>query len=136
MKLIAQTKQQRYNTLDALHVMWPSVPPENVYPGLEDWRKFEGVTPPDCGTVCCFGGWCAWWPPFNKQGVQADPDGCCYPTTQDNGNALKASTLLFGNPFMFEPVGCHFADVYFAGTDHELVTHRLQWLLENSEVQP
>ena len=127
--MIQVTQQQRDNALDALNNMWPSVPPENVYPGLNAWVRDAGQ--PNCGTVACFGGWCAWWPAFRDQGVVASASSGA-PTIL--GRHFGVASDLFGNYDLFHPRGEHEADMGFEGNDHELVTHRLKWLIENSEV--
>jgi len=135
MTKIQVTAQQRANALDALNVMWPSVPPENVYPDLLDWRKAGHGTVPDCGTVACFGGWCEWWPPFREQMKLEPTHGCA---------GWHQATSLFG-PSHERAIDClfsirhygngHPADQTFpGGTDHELVTNRLNWLIQNTEV--
>lgn len=134
MSKIIQTPQQRANTLEALNVMWPSVPPKNVYRQLADFREGNRRTAPDCGTVACFGGWCAWWPSFVDQGIKVGCGG--KPVIAGFDWAADASKHLFSYPQMFAGRDGHPADKRFTGTDHELVTHRLQWLLDNSEVQP
>lgn len=132
--MIKVTAQQRKNALKARDVMWPSVPAENVTTRLRFWREDEPTSrlKPTCGTHACFGGWCAWWPAFRKQGIRANVAGA--PIHRDN-HLHSASEILFGHPNMFSrreygPGNEH----SFTGTDHELVTHRLNWLIENSEV--
>jgi hypothetical protein len=133
--MIFQTEQQRKNTLEALNVMWPSVPPENVYPALGDWREGNSKKRrPNCRTIACFGGWCAWWPHFKSQGIGPDEDGA--PKTRAGGSEMEASQLLFGWEHAFRWSGGAEPDRNFRGTDHELVTHRLKWLLANSKVLP
>lgn len=140
-EMIKQTKQQRANTIDALENMWPSVPPENVSPGLLRWRADSygtRFTPGkvNCGTVACFGGWCTHWPAFTAQGVlPRDVDG------SPMFDAVRADRYLFGDDWIFYPRNDHPADPGYYEleldtriTDHELVTRRLKWLLENSEV--
>ena len=123
MKKIIQTPQQRANTLEALNVMWPGVDPAEVAPDLGRWR---------CGTTACFGGWCAVWPAFKDQGMSAGVDG----TPMLNGEYdICADGVLFGDASIWCSRGQHDADINFEHTDHEAVTHRLQWLLDNSEVQ-
>ena len=146
--MIEQTPRQRANTLEALNVMWPSVPPENVAERLAFYRDRQALgrrdSPPDCGTVACFGGWCAWWPTFRAQGVFAGDTGS--PQTKqsirtDRG-AFVVSEFLFGYSEMFTAAGFHPADpkrnwkgVMPRGvSDHEIVTRRLKWVLENSRV--
>lgn len=132
MKKIIQTPQQRANTLEAINVMWPSVPPENVARRLGGWKVGSNGEPPSCGTIACFGGWCAWWPPFVDQGVSADSWG-----RPRFGETVEypVARVLFGAQFLFRWRGGCVIDEGFTGTDHELVTHRLQWLLDNSEVR-
>jgi hypothetical protein len=133
MKMFIQTPQQRANTLEALNVMWPSVPAGNVEHALREWRskdEYSGA-PPTCGTTACFGGWVEWWPPFREQiGLSAKSGVMGW----EDGQSLfhKSGSSSYD---MFAPRNCHAADYGFEGTDHELVTHRLQWLLDNSEVQ-
>jgi hypothetical protein len=124
------TQQQRINLLEALNVMWPSVPQENVSYNLAAWRKDKGdhagtartlKIPPTCGTVACFGGWCAWWPAFREQGVSADSDGVPNVSSEE----------LFGAPDLFTPHGNHPADIGFDGSDHELVSNRLRYVLRH-----
>lgn len=129
---IKQTPQQRANTLDALNNLWPSVPPENVIRNLNAWRKDCTGQPPDCGTVACFGGWCAWWPAFRAQGVIAGGGGG--PLLTDRSPSFYVSDHLFGAGLLFTRRGGMECDDPF-DTDHECVTRRLQWLLENSEVE-
>lgn len=130
--MIRVTKQQRANAIEARDVMWPSVPPENVMPELGSWRR-GGRGKPTCGTVACFGGWCAWWPPFREQGIGCNWAGA--PTTQ-NPHVMAADEQLFGEREMFSIRGYCPADATASKscTDHELVTHRLNWLIANSEV--
>ena len=130
MHKIQVTAQQRANALEARDVMWPSVPPENVDPKLHTWRcQGKSHTPPDCGTVACFGGWAEWWPEFRlRAGIS--------PSRGDMGWGQVSE--LFG-PYdearnLLDERGGHPADWGFDGTDHELVTNRLNWLIANSEV--
>jgi len=137
MTKIKQTTRQRANTIEALEVMWPSVPPENVCEGLKWWRKGKPTRrPPTCETVACFGGWCAWWPAFKAQGVQANEFGApCITNARDVCYQASAVFIkLFGDYDICAPVGNFECEMDFKGTDHELVTHRLKRLLENSEV--
>ena len=134
MNKIQVTAQQRANALDARDNMWPSVPEANVMPELASWRRGSdrGVKP-NCGTVACFGGWCAWWPAFRAQGVQVD--SCTGQPYAIGGPTGSVSLDLFGHYGMFYVSGANAdTDYGFQGTDHELVTHRLNWLIENSEV--
>ncbi len=128
--MIQVTRQQRDNALDALNNMWPSVPPENVAIQLRKWREDDTATMPDCGTVACFGGWCAWWPAFRAQGVVAVGPGA--PSHFPSGDSV--AHVLFGDYRIFYRRYHHESDSMFKGTDHELVTRRLKWLIKNSEV--
>lgn len=131
--MIHVTKKQRSNLLEALYVMWPSVPPENVYAELGGWRGSgeSAETPPTCGSVACFGGWCAWWPTFVKQGISVGPGGA--PQTLRGGSS-DACRRLFGVSGLFLGRDGLGIDLGFAGSDHDLVTHRLLWVLKNTKV--
>lgn len=128
---IKVTPQQRENALEALNVMWPSVPPENVYPSLLAWRNSPYREAPHCGTLACFGGWSEWWPPFRAQ-LGLNPG--------EGTSSWPRLARLFGPPghkhidWLFNATGGHPADRGFEGTDHELVSNRLRRLIANSEV--
>lgn len=132
-KLIVVTAQQRANALEALNVMWPSVPPQNVYPELLGWRidPWKRSTRPNCRTLACFGGWCAWWPAFREQGVRARPVGTPYLVDDEFSSGADVSLQLFG-------VGDLFRSRTEGGglSDHEVVTQRLGNLIANSRVHP
>lgn len=135
MNKIQVTAQQRANAIEARDVMWPSVPEANVSPGLYWWRDGIGAhKKPDCGTVACFGGCCAWWPSFRRQGVVADPCGAAVVGSSDGKLRPFADKHLFGDDHVFDPRRSHPADHGFNGTDRALVLNRLNWLTENSEV--
>lgn len=140
---IKQTPQQRANTIEALEVMFPSIPPENIYKDFNWWRKgrrSSASKPPTCRTVACIGGWCAWWPSFIEQGVYCDMDGAPKGIIKLPNSAFfpvgsnEVAKILFGHLYFFDPRGDLEPDFDFKGTDHELIAHRLKWLLENSEV--
>lgn len=120
--MIKVTAQQRANAIEARDVMWPSVPAQNVAKNLADWREPPDMEyeAPDCGSVACFGGWCQHWPSFKKQ----LPYEGVWPMY---GSARE----LFGYSEMFRARQLH-----EKGTDHEVVTARINWLIANSEVQP
>lgn len=130
--MIYVTQQQRDNAIEARDVMWPSVPPENVSPNLDCYRDDDNGTPPVCNTLACFGGWCAWWPSYQEQSVAAGKYG--QPTMAGIAPPDAACKCLFGIHGLFDRRGYVGSDRGFLGTDHELVTHRLNWLIENSEV--
>ena len=128
------SSRQRANALEARDVMWPSVPAENVTSLLSQWRLDAADEAPTCGTVACFGGWCAWWPHFQAQGIQSDHLTGAPRLNGEWGTSMLASERLFGDSTLFLRRNDHSADAGFIGTDHELVTHRLNWLIENSVV--
>jgi hypothetical protein len=134
MNKIQVTPQQRANALEALDVMWPSVPPENVQRRLSIWRDDQANTEPTCNTIACFGGWCAWWPNFRAQGVTTWKDG--RPHIDGVEDTDEVARILFGYEDMFAPAGGARSDggYYPKVADHELVTKRLKWLIANSEV--
>ncbi len=127
MTTIKQTPQQRANTEYALHNWWPTVPPDEVIWRLGDWRS-------GCGTLACFGGHLAKSPHFRAMGVvdglRGEPMLVEHPTLP----TYAVSRHLFGDPELFVARGGSSADALCDGTDHEVVTNRLQWLLANSEV--
>lgn len=144
--MIIVSKQQRANALEARDVMWPSIPPENVARRLEYWfcdpstpwdvALAEVRSPPGgCGTTACFGGWCALWPAFRAQGLRNDDAGA--PFMVGPGMAGEnPSTMLFGDSLLFVRRGSYArSDHLFSGTDHALVTRRLDALIRNSEVR-
>ena len=131
---IKVTAQQRANAIEARDVMWPSVPSENVATWLVSWRTDSTHEVPTCGTVACFGGWCAWWPSFQAQGVQACEHTGAPKLFGKSCSHRDASNELFGTEDMLFPRGTHTADIGFSGTDHMLVTTRLNWLIKNSVV--
>lgn len=122
--MIEVTKQQRANALEALNVMWPSVPGKNVFPRLGDWSRLRDGKRTNCGTVACFGGWCARWPTFKAQGVRMDKFG--YPEIQDRFG-LSVAAILFGDATLFSPN-------YGEMEDHAEVSRRLKTLISNSRV--
>lgn len=129
MNKIKVTQQQRDNAVEALTVMWPSVPPENVSPRLEMYRDSLKM---DCGSHACFGGWCAVYPTFVGQGLHFGRYGL--PAIGDELGGEPCADALFGDDLLFFERGVYPSDWGFRGSDHALVTHRLNWLIENSEV--
>jgi hypothetical protein len=129
--MIRVTQKQRDNLLEALNVMWPSVPEANVSVCLRDWRRGAADGPPDCGTVACFGGWTEAWPPFRAQIAPRPPR---WDFDWHDLSALYGPPDLSAIQYLFTVRGFHVADADFSGTDHALVTNRLNWLLANSEV--
>lgn len=143
--ILSVSAQQRANALEALNVMWPSVPPKNVHPGLRWWngeryevcgkRVDKTNQAPNCGTVACFGGWCAWWPNFRKQGVKSSPTGAPMVYSEHtDGFTNIADRFLFGHDYLFAPRGSMDCDMGFMGNDHKLVSNRLRWLIKNTKV--
>jgi hypothetical protein len=129
MKIVI-TPQQHANLLDALHVMWPSVPPENVARGFCVWSttKFKAT----CKTIACFGGWCAEWPSFRDQGVRRDSRSGG-PRIPGYYGEFEVSEVLFGFRDLFVVRGQHPADK-LGRTDHQTVSDRLRWCLKRSTV--
>lgn len=133
------TQQQRDNLLDALNNLWPSVPPENVVRRLAVFRsdrRLDGTTvaryedQPDCNTLACFGGWCVAWPNFMAQGLYSSLGAPIM-----LGGGVSADEQLFGVAGLFSVRGCFGEDLRFgAVSDHEVVTHRLKWAIDNSVV--
>jgi len=135
MSKIRVTQQQRDNLLDALNVMWPSVPPDNVAPNLYTFIEGGYEKDIDCGTVACFGGWCSVWPNYKKQGAFLSTGGIPrYQGAAGRDFGTGVARLLFGD-MVFNIRGDHCVDIGFKGTDHDLITKRLQWLLDNSVVR-
>lgn len=139
--MIQVTQQQRDNALQALHVMWPSVPPENVAPQLKHFvTDFAGNEAPnsneplDCGSFACFGGWCTVWPPFIAQGVRLSDGVPCMPGPNGDLYGLSVAGELFGAMSLFCRRGALGAEDPPLMTDHELVSARLRRLINNSEV--
>jgi hypothetical protein len=131
---IKVTAQQRANALEALNVMWPSIKPEKVVSDLQMWT----AVPEDCNSPACFGGWVARWPEFQKQGVHAGLlNG--EPILRVRGRTMYANEVagvLFGERSLFD-VRRGFPYLIEADrrvSSHQIVTRRLQWLIENSEV--
>lgn len=132
-QLIPVTQLQRDNILSAKE-MWFTVPPKNVDPGLSNWNSNNDNSPPDCNTICCFGGWCAWWPAFMAQGVTVSAGG--RPDTRSTAT-IFADYALFGERYMFNPRGSHPADLKTYTRKHsdwDVVMKRINWLIRNSEV--
>ena len=124
--------RQRANALEALNVMWPSVPVKNVAPSLYFWR--DGRTNEvDCGTVACFGGWCALYPKFREQGVAALLYGT--PVLLIGGEVREGphgvAEFLFGDASIFNMV----PELNLSkAASHAVVKKRLQDLIAGSKV--
>lgn len=131
MKKINVTQQQRDNQLEARDVMWPSVPEANVDKGLSSWGYFSRQGPPTCGTIACFGGWVEAWPPFREQ------LGLDYRSTPgwSRLRSLFSSGEGKHDDAIFNSRRGHPADDGFEGTDHALVTNRLNWIIDNTVVE-
>lgn len=120
------TAKQKANLEEALYVMWPSVPEENVSKDLIYFRENEDFyTQVSCNTIACFGGWCVWWPSF-KTAFGLDR----------SGPYRWFHIQIFGEDvsYLFNPRDVHPADATFTGSDHACVTNRLKWTLERVEV--
>lgn len=132
---IRVTKQQRANAVEALEVMWPSVPDANVSDRLNTWTAgdFDLRSETSCKTIACFGGWSARWPAFVAQGVSVNGYG--EPILKSGGarafHGRYVARALFGDTRLFLWRQPH---EYNADTDHEVVTKRLRDLIRNSVV--
>lgn len=122
-----KTEQQLKNIRDAL-VWWQTVPEENVAERLSVFSQWDDPAT-NCKTVACFGGWCARWPGLIEQGLSLSYDGvpelkgsCFY-------RGIPLGEYFFGDEAIWRRRGGHLADTGFFGTDHELVTNRLQYAL-------
>ncbi len=127
------TDQQIKNIEEAI-VMWATIPPHNVYPGLEDWRDMSKEVRADkvtCNTTACFGGWCCHWPTFRGQGLKAERAG--RPVLLDLSGSSVAD-YLFGDFDLFLPRGEHPADKNsLLVDDHTVVMNRLKTLLAEAK---
>jgi hypothetical protein len=110
--------------LAAAQAMMEKLPEEKL--NLRSFRDPFGVEgestnfskPPECGTICCFGGWCAWEPASMALGVRAEPSLGC-PELDFDVNA-SVSMFLFGDGEMFHARGGP-----DDRTDHEIVMDRI-----------
>lgn len=129
------TSRQIANIKEAIE-MWQTVPPENVYLGLVGWMDRITRLGPTCKTLACFGGWCAYWPAFQQQGVvpvfgrptMPSPDGHWV------RGAVETAEHLFGDRQLFNSRGHHPTDLDHRATmtDHEIVMCRLRALLKQA----
>lgn len=127
---IQVTRKQRDNALYARDVMWPSIKPENVSRRLMEWR---------CGAAACFGGWVAMYPFFKAQGIFPSCEGA--PLLAAKSDRVDGQYFLFGIDTIFGPRNGIMDGLVFGDkrvkediTDHQLVTRRLDWLIEKSIV--
>lgn len=126
------TAQQIKNLEFAANVVWPSVPPENVFPRLVAYT-LGGHNRTDCEVVACGGGWLCRHPFFQDQGVCITDTG--RPDWVGAGEPLGIPGELFGDPLLFAVRGLHPADAIALGaTDHEVFANRLRWNLERAKV--
>ncbi len=130
------TKKQTKNLKEAL-LMWETVPAGNVTRGLDHWRKEPYAQPdlsraPTCNTIACFGGWCAHWPEFQRQGVRPAPVSGA--PKIGNLDPVEVSELLFGHHQLFSARGNSELDDagIYSLSDHEVITYRLNRLLKES----
>jgi hypothetical protein len=122
------TPQQIDNIREAIK-MWETVPPENVYPELGDWR--DGLAGglsrrPTCKTVACFGGWCAHWPKFRAQGLRADY-WLGAPKLRNTKEPFEVADIIFGDAGLFNTRSS--SERLSDATDHAIVMNRLKKLL-------
>ena len=147
--MIKVTQLQRNNALSAKK-MWNSVPEAKVMPGLNGWNSLsvredgdgedDKEMTPDCNTICCFGGWCAYWPEFRAQGVIAVWGGM---PAFEGLYAGEVDKVLFGCDDLFAIRGEGDAeklleekdqDAYDEASDWQIVMNRINWLIKNSVV--
>ena len=137
------TKLHHQNLLEAKK-MWLTIPPENVMPRLQDWRGDDNrLAPPDCNTVACFGGWCAWHPAFQAQGVVVHKSGA--PVFYDGVEYdPRIGYHLFGDLDLFIVRGEHLSEKvsknedpleYFATSDWQVVMNRINYVLATCVVR-
>ena len=133
---ITITKRQRKNLIEAKR-MWLTVPEKNVVRGLSLWRSLYDKNrhlAPDCKTIACFGGWCAWWPAFRKQGIIASRTGG--PVFAFGKKSKGVSEVLFGGESLFSSRMNHSVDDELTEEDSDwrIVMNRIDWFIENSVV--
>ena len=135
--MLKVTQKQRDNAIHARDVLWPSVPAASVdlvsWSSLGDERDIE-LSDANCGTLACFGGWCAADPYFKEQGLSLA-------VLRQYWRYQDLDENLFGCDEMFNAAG---SGPERSGpepdwdnhieSDHALVAWRLNWLIENSEV--
>ena len=137
--MITITQLQRDNLLEAKK-MWLTVPEANVSYRLSAWRiSPDKNSAPDCNTISCFGGWCAWYPAFRDQGLKASiVGGPEFATrTSDVIASYDASYRLFGLYEMFVSRGAVrnrgiFCSETEAGSDWQIVMNRIDSALANT----
>ena len=134
--MIKVSKLQRSNILSAKK-MWNSVPEANVMPYLLNWRSFSDEhknLSPTCNTIACFGGWCAYWPKFQAQGLYGGNGGG--PVFYGNDSMYETSAHLFGCSNMFVSRGFNNSDMGSdpATSDWQVVMDRIDHLIQNSTV--
>ena len=128
---------KQFKNLDEAKAMWSTIPERNVAERLSEWRNIRTDKPskaPTCKTIACFGGWCAYWPAFQEQGIHGSSVGS--PTKVIQGTYLKVpevSLMLFGVENMFVVRGYHPQDKIAlpATSDWQIVMNRIDWMLEN-----
>lgn len=134
------TAKQHANLLEARDKLLPTLTEKDIYPRLERWCERTGPVDSHCGSPACFGGWVARHKPFQSQGVITDGAGAPrMRITGSNGIAPphQVAATLFGCGTLFEPrCGYSVPDEGFQGSDLELIKHRIQWVLDNSQVAP
>ena len=113
------TVLQRANILSAKE-MWLKIPKAKVK--LSQWRSDRKTEreAPTCKTIACFGGWCAYWPVFQAQGLKATNFGApMFEGGRTYTDYLNVAKILFGAPKIFSIRGYHEADEGF-GANEEL----------------
>jgi hypothetical protein len=124
--------------------MMQRIDPDQV--NLNDWRDPASVEmragvqyewdEPTCGTIACFGGWCAWEPAFRELGVRSNHHGAPVIDEGCARSGLDVAQYLFGDEAMFCPAmrGDIWPGVEDYGTtlgvprvpDHQIVLNRIE----------
>lgn len=127
-----RTEQQNKNLSDWLNIHWPAVKPENVDDGLQVWTRES-----ECGAVHCFGGHVALNPDAQAQGAFLD-GGTPGIRTEDGfiHYGFSMGEMFFGVDGLFDARSKRGFDARHRDlTDHELVSARLKWALDNPEAE-
>jgi hypothetical protein len=133
------TTAEMIRNVEIAQFYWKTIPEKNVFERLAGYlvgehkmdrreRRFAVKKAHNCGTVACFGGWVPAMPEFAAMGVRAVEDGMPYFKLK-NGNELLGGHVaghLFGSNCLFYSRGECKHDGLYRGSDHALVTRRLE----------
>jgi hypothetical protein len=102
---------------------------EDIGPGEEAPVNLQ-MDEPTCGTIACFGGWCAWEPAFRELGVQAGLDGVPRLPRLPGAwcSAWEVAEYLFGDEALFNSATYDEEDAH--ENHHEIVLARINKRLE------